>query len=78
MNIASNGTPLATQPLVADASVDCTKVAPALAARALKYSCGITANLIMPTLSEPLRVCRRPQLLRGWGYDKQDDEQVFS
>jgi glycoside hydrolase-like protein len=36
MNIAGNGTPLATQPLVADASVDCTEAAPALAARGIK------------------------------------------
>ena len=28
--------------------------------------------------SEPRRVCRRPQLLRGRGYDEQDDEQVLT
>ena len=27
---------------------------------------------------EPRRVCRRPQLLRGRGYDEQDDEQVLA
>ena len=27
---------------------------------------------------EPLRDCRRPQLLRGRGHDEQDDEQVFT
>ena len=27
---------------------------------------------------EPPRLSRRPQLLRGWGYDEQDDEQVLA
>jgi len=27
---------------------------------------------------EPRRVFRRPQLLIGWGYDEQDDEQVLA
>ena len=27
---------------------------------------------------EPPRLCRRPQLLRGWGYDEQDDKQVLA
>ena len=27
---------------------------------------------------EPCRVCRRPQLSRGWGYDEEDVEPVFT
>ena len=29
------------------------------------------------TSTEPPRVCWRPYLLRGWGYDKEDVEPVF-
>jgi len=28
--------------------------------------------------SEPPRVCRRPQFLRGWGYYERYDKQVFT
>ena len=31
-----------------------------------------------PLVFEPPRVRRRPQLLRGWGYDKEDIEPVFA
>jgi hypothetical protein len=27
---------------------------------------------------EPPRVCRRPQPLRGWGYDEEDVEPLFA
>jgi hypothetical protein len=27
---------------------------------------------------EPPRVCRRPYLLRGWGYDEEDFEPIFA
>jgi hypothetical protein len=34
---------------------------------------------LMPKRStEPPRVCRRPYLLRGWGYDEEDIEPVFA
>ncbi len=36
----------------------------------------LAAGEASPT--EPPRVCRRPQLLRGWGHDEGDVEPVFA
>ena len=38
----------------------------------------IDSQSIRTTESEPRRVCRRPQPLRGWGYGKEDAEPVFA
>lgn len=44
----------------------------------LNLLAGIPDEVTDAQASEPRRVCRRPQLLRGRVYDEQDDEQVFA
>ena len=34
--------------------------------------------MVCGTLSEPLRDCRRLQLLRGWSYDKENIGKIFT
>jgi len=36
------------------------------------------ATVVVGIDVEPPRVCWRPYLLRGWGYDKEDVEPVFA
>ena len=45
-----------------------------VAGKAAAFDLGEDAKVAI----EPRRVCRRPQLLRGRGYDEQDDEQVLT
>ncbi|MDD2796092.1 helix-turn-helix domain-containing protein [Acidocella sp.] len=35
-------------------------------------------NLLNQLADEPPRVCRRLQLLRGWGHDEQNEQQIFT
>ena len=47
-----------------------------LAAEGARVAPGLAAP--PEDLNEPPRVCRRPQLLREWGYDKEDVEPLFA
>src|SRR5215212_6747215 len=39
---------------------------------------GRPPQLLSNYVAEPPRVCRRPQLLRGWGHDEEDVEPLFA
>jgi hypothetical protein len=47
--------------------------------RMARAALGLTVKRLTEMADEPPRVCRRPQLLRDWGYgsEEEDIEQIF-